>query len=173
MNLSIEMETQVNTESWLMLKIHEGCRQQKEAPFKIHFKKKIRMHSILDNTLRHIHKKQKHSSTQIQKQSNLQQKENRQIHLLMAASCRILCHVTKVRSFQTGFSSMTTSSLYSNESNRAPLGCGWMRHLHWQICSSCAMLSCQHEPKCQRNISSNFMNLCDKESRQFWRQNGG
>lgn len=70
MNLSIEIETQVNTESWLMLKIHEGWRQQKEAPFKIHFKKKIRMHSILDNTLRHTRKKQKHSSTQIQKQSS-------------------------------------------------------------------------------------------------------
>ncbi len=53
-------------------------------------------------------------------------------HLLMATSSRIMLHVTKLKSSQTGFLNMTMSSLYSNgstvtrsQSNRAPLGCGW------------------------------------------------
>lgn len=99
MNLSIEIETQVNTESWPMLKIHEGWRQQKEAPFKIHFKKKIRMHSILDNTLRHRNK-----STRAHKSKNNHHS---------AASCRTLCHVTKVRSSQTGFSSSSVNNKFT------------------------------------------------------------
>ncbi len=52
-------------------------------------------------------------------------------HLLMATSSRIMHHVTKLKSSQTGFLNMTMSSLYSNtphshqsQSNRAPLGCG-------------------------------------------------
>ncbi len=35
-------------------------------------------------------------------------------HLLMATSSRIMHHVTKLKSSQTGFLNMTTSSLYSN-----------------------------------------------------------
>lgn len=99
MNLSIEIETQVNTESWTMLKIHEGWRQQKEAPFKIHFKKKIRMHFILDNTLRHRNKR-----TRAHKSKNNHHS---------AASCRTLCHVTKVRSSQTGFSSSSVNNKFN------------------------------------------------------------
>ncbi len=52
-------------------------------------------------------------------------------HLLMATSSRIMHHVTKLKSSQTGFLNMTMSSLYSiastvtrSQSNRAPLGCG-------------------------------------------------
>ncbi len=50
-------------------------------------------------------------------------------HLLMATSSRIMHHVTKLNSSQTGFLNMKMSSLYSNstvtrsQSNRAPLGC--------------------------------------------------
>ncbi len=36
------------------------------------------------------------------------------IHLLMATSSRIMHHVTKLKSSQTGFLNMTMSSLYSN-----------------------------------------------------------
>ncbi len=35
-------------------------------------------------------------------------------HLLMATSSRIMHHVTKLKSSQTGFLNMTMSSLYSN-----------------------------------------------------------
>ncbi len=49
-----------------------------------------------------------------------------------ATSSRIMHHVTKLKSSQTGFLNLTMSSLYSNhnytvtrsQSNRAPLGCG-------------------------------------------------
>ncbi len=51
-------------------------------------------------------------------------------HLLMATSSRIMHHVTKLKSSQTGFLNMTMSSLYSNgstvtrsQSNRAGLVC--------------------------------------------------
>jgi len=32
------------------------------------------------------------------------------------------------------------------------------------------MLSCQYGPKSLRNVSSNLLNLCQKELKQFWRQ---
>ncbi len=35
-------------------------------------------------------------------------------HLLMATSSRLMHHVTKLKSYQTGFLNMTKSSLYSN-----------------------------------------------------------
>ncbi len=48
-----------------------------------------------------------------------------------ATSSRIMHHVTKLKSSQTGFLNMSMSSLYSmastvtrSQSNRAPLGCG-------------------------------------------------
>ncbi len=52
-------------------------------------------------------------------------------HRLMATSSRIMHHVTKLKSPQTGFLNMTMSSLYSNSFHShqisivwAPLGCG-------------------------------------------------
>ncbi len=41
-----------------------------------------------------------------------------------------------------------------------------------QICSNCAMLSWQYEPKSLRNVSNTLLNLCHEELRQFWRQKG-
>ncbi len=41
-----------------------------------------------------------------------------------------------------------------------------------QICSNCAMLSCQYGPKSLRNVSNTLLNLCHKELRQLWRQKG-
>lgn len=41
--------------------------------------------------------------------------------------------------------------------------------INWttKICSSCMMLSCRYRPKSLRNVSSNFVNQCYKELRQF------
>ncbi len=54
-----------------------------------------------------------------------------------ATSSRIMLHVTKLKSSQTGFLNMTMSSLYSNglhshqiSINRAALGCGGTRDSH-------------------------------------------
>ncbi len=42
-----------------------------------------------------------------------------------------------------------------------------------QICSNCAMLSCQYGPKSLRNVSNTLLNLCHKELSQFWKAKGG
>ncbi len=52
-------------------------------------------------------------------------------HLLMASSSRIMHHVTKIKSYQTGFLNMAMNSLFTqmastvtrSQSSRAPLGC--------------------------------------------------
>ncbi len=46
----------------------------------------------------------------------------------------------------------------------------WM--CSWQICSNCAILSCQYGPKSLRNVSNTLLNLCHEELRPFWRQKG-
>ncbi len=95
-------------------------------------------------------------------------------HLLMATSSRIMHHVTKLKSSQTGFLNMTMSSLYSNGLHSHQIGNGrfssWM--CSWQICSNSVMLSCQYGPKSLRNVSNTSLNLCHRELRQFWRQKG-
>ncbi len=67
-----------------------------------------------------------------------------------ATSSRIMHHVTKLKSSQTGFLNMTMSSLYSNS-----------------LRSNCVMLSCQYGPKSLRNVSNTLLNLCHEELRQF------
>ncbi len=76
-------------------------------------------------------------------------------HLLMATSSRIMHHVTKLKSSQTGFLNMTMSSLYSNglhshqiSIQQSTFGMWWNgRFTSWMcsrlICSNCVMLSCQ------------------------------
>ncbi len=94
-------------------------------------------------------------------------------HLLMATSSRIMHHVTKLKSSQTGFLNMTMSSLYKN----GTFGMWWNgRFASWmcsrQICSNCVILSCQYGPKSLRNVSNTLLNLCHEGLRQFWRQKG-
>ncbi len=71
-------------------------------------------------------------------------------------SSRIMHHVTKLKSSQTGFLNMTMSSLYSNglhghqiSIQQSIFGMWWNeRFTSWmysrQICSNCVMLSCQY-----------------------------
>ncbi len=103
-------------------------------------------------------------------------------HLLVATSSRIMHHVTKLKSSQTGFLNMTMSSLYSNglhnhqiSIQESTFGMWWNgRFASWmcsrQICSNCVMLSCQYWPKSLRNVSNTLLNLCHEELWQFWRQ---
>ncbi len=63
-------------------------------------------------------------------------------HLLMPTSSRIMHHVTKFKSSQTGFLNMKMSSLYSNglhshqiSINRASLGCGGTGDSH-HVCAA-------------------------------------
>ncbi len=104
-------------------------------------------------------------------------------HLLMTTSSRIMHHVTKLKSSQTGFLNMTMSSLYSNglhnhqiSIQQSTFGMRWNGRFAWmcsrQICSNCVMLSCQYGPKYLRNVYNTLLNLCHEELRQFWRQNG-
>ncbi len=102
----------------------------------------------------------------------------------MATSSRIMHHVTKLKSSQTGFLNMTMSSLYSNglhshqiSIQQSIFGMWWNgRFASWmcsrQICSNCVMLSCQYGPKSLNNVSNTLLNLCHEELRQFWRQKG-
>ncbi len=78
------------------------------------------------------------------------------VPIFWCTSRRIMHHVTKLKSSQTGFLNMTMSSLYSN---------GLHNHNH-------VMLSCQYWPKSLRNVSNTLLNLCHDELRQFWRQKG-
>ncbi len=91
-----------------------------------------------------------------------------------ATSSRIMHHVTKLKSSQTGFLNMTMSSLYSNglhshqiSIQQSTFGVWWNgRFVSWmcsrQICSNCVMLSCQYGPKSLRNVSNTLLNLCHK-----------
>ncbi len=101
-----------------------------------------------------------------------------------ATSSRIMHHVTKLKSSQTGFLNMTMSSLYSNglhslqiSIQQSTFGMWWNgRVASWmcsrQICNNCVMLSCQYGPKSLKNVSNTLLNLCHGELRQFWRQKG-
>ncbi len=92
---------------------------------------------------------------------------------------RIMHHVTKLKSSQTGFLNVTMSSLYSNGLHShqisiqySTFGMWWNgRFTSWmcsrQICSNCVMLSCQYGPKSLRNVSNALLNLCNEELRQF------
>ncbi len=105
-------------------------------------------------------------------------------HLLMANSSRIMHHVTKLKSSQTGFLNMTMSSLYSNGLHShqisiqlSTFGMLWYRRFaswmcSWRICSNYVMLSCQYGLKSLRNVSNTLLNLYHEELRQFWRQKG-
>ncbi len=102
-------------------------------------------------------------------------------HLLMATSRRIMHHVTKLKSSQTGFLNMTMSSLYSNGLHSHQISIQYStfgngRFASWmcsrQICSNCVMLSCQYGPKSLRNVSNTLLNLCHEELKQFWWQKG-
>ncbi len=93
--------------------------------------------------------------------------------LLMATSSRIMHHVKKLKSSQTGFLNMTMSSFYSNglhshqvsmQSSTFGKFASWM--CSRQICSNCVMLSCRYGPKSLRNVSNILLNLC-QELRQF------
>ncbi len=60
-----------------------------------------------------------------------------QCTIFWCTSSRIMHHVTKLKSSQTGFLNMTMSSLYSNvstvtrsQSSRVPLGCGGTGYSH-------------------------------------------
>ncbi len=101
-----------------------------------------------------------------------------------ATSSRIMHHVTKLKSSQTGFLNMTMSSLYSNSLHSHQISIQWSTFGMWwngrfaswmcrrQICNNCVMLSCQYGPKSLRNVSNTLLNLCHEELRQFWRQKG-
>ncbi len=70
----------------------------------------------------------------------------------------------------------TASTVTRSQSNRA-LWDVVEREIHIldcsrQICSNCVTLSWQYGPKSLRNVSKTLLNLCHKELRQFWRQNG-
>ncbi len=105
-------------------------------------------------------------------------------HLLMATSSRIMHHVTKPKSSQSGFLNMTMSSLYSNglhshqiSIQESTFGMWWNGRFaswmySWQICSKCVMPSFQYGSKSLRNVSNTLLNLCHEELRQFWRQKG-
>ncbi len=84
-------------------------------------------------------------------------------HLLMATSSRIMHHVTKLKSSQTGFLNMTMSSLYQmastvtrSLSNRAHAGRNYR---------NCVMLSCQYGPKSPSDVS-NLLHLYHEELRR-------
>ncbi len=99
-----------------------------------------------------------------------------------ATSRRIMHHVTKLKSSQTGFLNMTMSSLYSNglHSHQISIqqnifGMWWNgRFASWmcsrQICRNFVMITCQYGPKSLRNVYNTLLNLCHEELRQFWRQ---
>ncbi len=104
-------------------------------------------------------------------------------HLLMTTSSRIMHHVTKLKSSQTGFLNMTMSSLYSNglhshqisiQQSTFGMWCNG-RFASWmcsrQICSNYHANN-QYGPKSQRNLSNTLLNLCYEELMQFWRQKG-
>lgn len=100
-------------------------------------------------------------------------------HLLMATSSRMTHHVTKLKSSQTGFLSMTACSLYSSGLHSdqisvqwSTIGMWWNRRFASWMCSSCVMLSCQYWPKSLRNVSNTLLKVCHKELRHFWRQKG-
>ncbi len=105
-----------------------------------------------------------------------------QCTIFWCTSSRIMHHLTKLKSSQTGFLNMTMSSLYSNVLNshqisiqQSTFGMWWNeRFTSWmyrrQICSNCVMLSWQYGPKSLRNVSNTLLNLCHEELRQFWRQ---
>ncbi len=96
-----------------------------------------------------------------------------------ATSSRIMHHVTKLKSSQTGFLNMTMSSLYSNGLHSHQISIQWSTFGMWwnrrfascmcsrQICSNCVMLSCQYGPKSLRNVSNTLLNLYHEELRQF------
>ncbi len=86
-----------------------------------------------------------------------------------ATSSRIMHHVTKLKSSQTGFLNMTIQL--------STFGMWWNgRFASWmssrQICTKCVMLSSQYGPKSLRNVSNTLLNQCHAELRLFWRQRG-
>ncbi len=95
--------------------------------------------------------------------------------LLMATSSRIMHHVTKLKSSQTGFLNMTMSSLYSNglhshqiSIQKSTFGMWWNeRFISWmcsrQICSNWVNLSYRYGPKSLRNVSNTLLNLCHEK----------
>ncbi len=94
------------------------------------------------------------------------------VSIFWCTSSRIMHHVTKLKSSQTGFLNMTMSSLYSNGLHSHQISVQWStfgmcwngRFTSWmcrrQICSNCVMLSYQYGPKSLRNVSNTLMNLC-------------
>ncbi len=92
-------------------------------------------------------------------------------HLLMTTSSRIMHHVTKLKSSQTGFwtwqwvhFTQMASTVTRSQSNRDLWDVVERKILIWmcsrQICSNCVMLSCQYGPKSLRNVSNTLLNLC-------------
>lgn len=85
----------------------------------------------------------------------------------------ILCHVTKLKSSETIFLSVTARSLYSNSLRgrlisiqQSTFVMWWMGDSHHGYVSSLT-LSCQDEPKSLRTVSSTLLNLCHEEFMQF------
>ncbi len=104
-------------------------------------------------------------------------------HLLMATSTRIMHHVTKLKSSQTGFLNMTMSSLYSNglqSPDLNPIEHLWDvvgREIHimdvqptnlQQLCDNIMSIWTKISEKCLQHLVESM----HEESRQFWRQNG-
>ncbi len=97
-----------------------------------------------------------------------------------ATSSRIMHHVTKLKSSQTGFLNMEMSSLYSNSLHshqisiqKNTFGMWWNERFTSWMCSqqmrgsNCVMLSCQYGPKSLRIVSNTLLNLCHEELKQF------
>ncbi len=88
------------------------------------------------------------------------------VSIFWCTSSRIMHHVTKLKSSQTGFLNMTMSSLYSNglhrsQSNRALLGCGRTVDLHHECAAekSAATAWCYHV-NMDQNIWGMFPTPC-------------
>ncbi len=85
-----------------------------------------------------------------------------QCTIFWCTSSRIMHHVTKLKSSQTGFLNITMSSLYSNglqSPDLNPIEQLWdvvEREIH----INCVMRSCQYGPKSLRNFSNTLLNLC-------------
>ncbi len=107
-----------------------------------------------------------------------------------ATSSRIMHHVTKLKSSQTGFLNMTISLYFTLEFTLLkwppqspdfnPIEHLWdvvereirIMDVQPKICRNCVMLSCQYGPKYLRNVSNALLNICHEVLRQFWRQKG-
>ncbi len=95
-------------------------------------------------------------------------------HLLMASSSRIMYHVTKLNSSQTGFLNTEMSLLYSNGLHSHQISIQLSTFRMWwngrfaswmcsrQICRNCVMHHINIDQK-SLNVSNTLLNLCQEK----------